>query len=1754
MALIKIHQIDFSGSASYTGSLQGTASYAITASYALNVPATSSYALSASYAISSSYAATASYVQNAQSASYAATASYATTASYAASGSYTLTAISASYASTASYVILAQTASYVTTAQTASYVQNAVSSSFSTTASYAVTASYAANVPATASYALQALSSSYALTASYASNVPVTSSYALSASVAVSASYAFTSSITQQVSTSISTQNIQHNVLFVDTSGPGYIQVDGGLRYNPNQDLLTTTSSYSNQSLSSSYAATASYVAFNPSYSTGSFTGSFTGSSNLASLTAASAVITGNVTVLGTASINTLIVNQTQLSTGSNQLGDAADDFQTLYGTVRIPTGSLNVTGSVNVTGSLTLGGNIQPSINNIYNIGAPSFRFSNVYASSTVYTGGLRGTALNFGDEVGTNFGRFSANTGNFILQNGGTFTDNGYKLQINTTGSESGSLFIGGTNIASGSIARTMLISSSLSASANSDTLIGLDINPTFNTGSFTSVLQRFASFSIAGSNKGSIGWDTAASIFQINSAGRLDFNALGNQIFFNSNNTFFQSALNINRTGQASSTITQAGSYSLVFQTSLWNGSSGLFRYGSFKNIASTTVNLDSRFSYFGNGTNADGTGATEYLSIFGLTGNTVIQNGGTFTDNGYKLQINSSGSASGSLYISGSNNQTLLKVDSPSSSNILFISGSGNVGIGTNNPAVQLDLVGQYKQTSVSGVTGLYYISTANANQVRGVWDFFTNTAVSPDFFGRFGFKFEGGTADSFKQYQIYVADSTTPKMVIDGAGNIGIGTIAPTSRLQVKGSGTTSATTALTVQNANASSSLVVLDNGTVYSNGPGYDINNTVFGLNAFSTSASGSYITAFGTRTLQSNNGGTFNVAVGGFALNNNTVGSNNTAVGYNTQPLNSVGGQNTSLGHESLRLNTSGSANVAIGVYSLYSNVIGVSNVAVGNAALFSNSGSYNIAVGNNTLYKTTGSYNVAIGHSALNAYSGSNAVAVGFESLRDNISGSANTAVGYQTLRLSTGVNNTALGYTALSGTTTGGENTAVGYQALSSNTTGGNNTAVGRNSLSAVTTATANTAMGGAALALNIASNNTAIGYASAFSNTSGTGVVAIGYQAAYSGSTVSGITAIGYQALLNSTGSNNTAVGYQAGLATTTGTANTYLGYLAGNATTYAYDNTAVGAGALLNNVGGATNTAVGRLALRFNSVSNNTAVGTYAGQFNTTGTGLTAIGTQAAQTNTVGINLTAVGYQAAFSSSNADNITAIGYQALYNNTGSNNTAVGTSALLTNTIGANHTAFGFNALYSNTIGVNNSAFGVAALQNNTSGSDNVAIGINSLQNNTTGQQNIAIGISTLTASTTGSYNIAIGRTALFNLTNGGENTALGVTAARYIADGSTALTSANTSIFIGNNTKALANSQSNQIVIGYNVTGLGNNTTVLGNTSTTQTHLFGSTTVGSSTFSPLARLHVVGAGTTSSTTGLLVQNANLSSSLAVLDDGTVGIGTLTTTQKLTVAGGLFLTGSSILAPLVLSDGNYIYGGGTAVSNNAIFGAISAETQIYSRNNKLTIYSAGGSAAYLTSVNGNFGIGIGTNTPAAKLHISGSPGTGSALLIYKSGSTVVDVQGSQGQLFSITDSLSGSLFSVSNISGLPILEVFSDNTVLMGSYQAPSLNTTVRINPTISGSNTVYSLPTASYDGVFVDYTIRSGSNARAGNFTAIWSGSQVNYMDNSTTDFGSTAGIFMSGSISGSNMVVQVSGSAGWTFKGIIRSI
>ena len=167
------------------------------------------------------------------------------------------------------------------------------------------------------------------------------------------------------------------------------------------------------------------------------------------------------------------------------------------------------------------------------------------------------------------------------------------------------------------------------------------------------------------------------------------------------------------------------------------------------------------------------------------------------------------------------------------------------------------------------------------------------------------------------------------------------------------------------------------------------------------------------------------------------------------------------------------------------------------------------------------------------------------------------------------------------------------------------------------------------------------------------------------------------------------------------------------------------------------------------------------------------------------------------------------------------------------------------------------------------------------------------------------------------------------------------------------------------------------------------------------------------------------------------------------------------------------------------------------------------------------------------------------------------SGSVLTVIGSGSAqpIFTVQGSQGELFSVTDSLSGSLFSVNDISGLPIMEVFSDNTILMGDYQDPMMLTTKKIAQTNSGSFVVYSIPTASYDGAFVDYTIKSGSNARAGTIMSTWAGSSIEFTEVDTMDIGSTTAVGLTMILSGSNAVLTGSSSTGtWTIRTIIRTI
>ena len=192
------------------------------------------------------------------------------------------------------------------------------------------------------------------------------------------------------------------------------------------------------------------------------------------------------------------------------------------------------------------------------------------------------------------------------------------------------------------------------------------------------------------------------------------------------------------------------------------------------------------------------------------------------------------------------------------------------------------------------------------------------------------------------------------------------------------------------------------------------------------------------------------------------------------------------------------------------------------------------------------------------------------------------------------------------------------------------------------------------------------------------------------------------------------------------------------------------------------------------------------------------------------------------------------------------------------------------------------------------------------------------------------------------------------------------------------------------------------------------------------------------------------------------------------------------------------------------------------------------------------------------NGYFGIG--TDTPQFTLDVAGETrlsGSGQNILsVIGSGDTtpILSVEGSVGELLTVNDSLSGLLFAVNDVSGLPTLQVFDNDTILMGNNLSPSLNTTTKVNPG-TGLSTIYSIPMSAYTGAWFEYTVKNTGGARAGQIMSIFSGNTVNFTETTTTDIGSTSDISFSMSADGVNSILQVSATTtGWEIKTIVRSI
>jgi trimeric autotransporter adhesin len=715
----------------------------------------------------------------------------------------------------------------------------------------------------------------------------------------------------------------------------------------------------------------------------------------------------------------------------------------------------------------------------------------------------------------------------------------------------------------------------------------------------------------------------------------------------------------------------------------------------------------------------------------------------------------------------------------------------LSGEYNSGFGYN--ALRYNSSGRYN--SAFGYNALYS-STGNRNTAVGLFAGYNLLTGSSNI----ALGNETNFADENGSNQLNIGNAIfgtgLSGSVLAPAGFIGIGTNAPTAKLEVA-SGTantsglkftslTSASPTSTGQalGVDASGNVVTISSGAVNQtttfvpNSSTYTIlstdttlianqlsstqiiiptagsvngriltvvNNTPivksFSLpyNAVDGSGAPSIIPAYSTITIQSN-GGTGSSAwqqvggsVSGWSLLGN-AGTNSATNFIGTTDAQSLVFRVNNLSAGSIQ-NVSKSVYFGENSGNTTSNTSPFYNVGIGYQTLGAVTvGNNNIALGYRSLALTVGgSNNVASGSNSLsNNVNGNNNVAIGFNSMLTNVAGSANVAVGYQSLYASTGNQNTATGFFAMSGNTTGNANSAFGRQALAGNTTGSENTAIGYQ----------------AGLTQTAGDNNIFIGRSTTVANTTGSNQLSIG----------------------------NTIYGTELALATSK----------IGIGTSSPTEKLEVS-----GNIKGDRFVGYG-----LNGVGSNSAVGALSLLSNTSGGGNTANGVEALRSNTTGNNNTANGNNALVSNTIGSGNTASGTQSLrFNTTGSDNTASGVSGLTANTIGTSNTANGSRALSANTSGNNNSAFGRDSMLSNITGNNNSAFGVNSLANNTTGVNNIGFGSNTLFLNATGSNNTAVGLSAGLTQTSGDNN------------------------IFIGQGTSVASTAGSNQLSIGNTIYGL-----------------------------------------------------------------------------------------------------------------------------------------------------------------------------------------------------------------------------------------------------------------------------------------------------------------------------------------------
>jgi hypothetical protein len=498
---------------------------------------------------------------------------------------------------------------------------------------------------------------------------------------------------------------------------------------------------------------------------------------------------------------------------------------------------------------------------------------------------------------------------SGNVLIQNGGTFTDNGFLLDVSGIARVQGELTVGnGTDSviranssAVGGFNTTQLVA----RTANSSTM--LDIRPSGTSTDLTGFYLRDSSTAATGSN----------------------------------------------------TIIVGRGNATLP--------STGVSYLGA---IVVAQINANSlHLGFLVSNTSA---GRIEAARIWN-SGNVSIQSGGTYTDAGFRLDVNGSTRLNGLSTIQGT-----TASDTPPLGSELATTGTGTNWAGTDFATGYTHTIGStaaLTTTLAAVITTSYQITYTVTGRTTG--SFVINY---------------GGTSTA----ALTATGAFGPRATSNAALEI-----VPTTDfngtivLSVRTIGTSSATISFLSSNGGLTNEIRVSP------------INTSFF----------------MGREAGRRNTTGISNTFVGATAGQNNTTGANGTFIGRGAGLFNSTGTGNTFVGVEAGANNITGASNSFFGLLAGTANTTGGSNSFFGTSSGFSNTtGTANSFFGRDSgVLNTTGTNNSFFGvDSGLNNTSGTNNSFFGVNSGRGNTTGISNSFFGRDSgLNNTTGGNNIFLG---------------------------------------------------------------------------------------------------------------------------------------------------------------------------------------------------------------------------------------------------------------------------------------------------------------------------------------------------------------------------------------------------------------------------------------------------------------------------------------------------------------------------------------------------------------------------------------------------------------------------------------------------------------------------------------------------------------------------------------------------------------